>query len=187
MAWNEEIKKELGYCGEQVFIGYNTIFTCPEKVFLSDRVRIDPFCLITTQLKVSSNSHICAHAMLGGGSDQIIFLEGWNVIGYGSKLFTASEDYSGEYGPIAEFWGNNKVNRGNIILEEYAALASDVMVFPSVRLPIGCTIGAKSFVHTNQQLNPWSIYYGNPLKLIKVRHFNKVKEFAKDPNFLKSH
>jgi len=187
MAWNEKIKKELGYCGEQVFIGYNTIFTCPEKVFLSDRVRIDPFCLITTQLKVSSNSHICSHAILGGGSDQIIFLEGWNFIGYGSKLFTASEDYSGEFGPVGEFWGNNKIIRGNIIFNEYSGVASDVFVFPGVQLPVGCTIGAKSLIYTKHKLIPWSVYYGNPPKLIKVRHFNKVKEFAEDPNFLKHH
>ena len=49
-GWNEEIKKTLKYCGENVFIGHNTIFTSPEEVVLHDRVRIDPFCLITTNL-----------------------------------------------------------------------------------------------------------------------------------------
>ena len=49
VGWNEEIKKELKYCGEDVYIGHNTILTCPSEVSLMDRVRIDPFCLITTQ------------------------------------------------------------------------------------------------------------------------------------------
>ena len=40
IGWNEEIKKELGYCGENVFIGHNTLFVDPSKVFLGDNVRI---------------------------------------------------------------------------------------------------------------------------------------------------
>ena len=46
-GWDEEIKKELGYCGKNVYIGKHVIFTNPKKVILHDNVRIDPFCLIT--------------------------------------------------------------------------------------------------------------------------------------------
>ena len=48
IGWNEEIKKELGYCGNNVVIGHNVIFTNPKKVILGDNFRIDQFCLITT-------------------------------------------------------------------------------------------------------------------------------------------
>ena len=81
MGWNEEIKKELKYCGENVFIGYNTIFTNPNEVVLGDNVRIDPFCLITTQLEVGNNVQICSHAVLGGGSKQKITLGNWTFMG----------------------------------------------------------------------------------------------------------
>jgi acetyltransferase-like isoleucine patch superfamily enzyme len=50
IGWNEDIKKELGYCGDNVFIGHNVVFTNPKNVILGDNVRNHPFCLITTAL-----------------------------------------------------------------------------------------------------------------------------------------
>ena len=63
---------------------------------LHDNVRIDPFTLITTSLEVGNYVQICSHVVLGGGSQHKITLGDWTFIGYGSKLFCASEDYSGE-------------------------------------------------------------------------------------------
>jgi len=186
-GWNEDIKKSLGYCGENVYIGHNTIITCPEKVILQDRVRIDPFCLITTQLEVGSNSHICSHAVLGGGSAQKVTLDGWNFIGYGSKLFTASEDYTGEFGAICEFWGSNKIIRGDIRFKEFSGVASDVTVLPDIILPRGCTIGACSMVRTKDKriLKSWNIYVGTPIQYSQGRNSTRVIELAKDKDWLK--
>ena len=50
LGWNEEIKKHLGGCGENVKIAHNVMFTQPQNVFLGDNVRIDPFSLITCKL-----------------------------------------------------------------------------------------------------------------------------------------
>lgn len=184
-GWNEEIKKELGYCGNNVFIGNNVIFTNPKNVFLNDNVRIDPFCLITTALEVGGYTQICSHAVLGGGAQHKITLGNWNFIGYGSKLFCASEDYSGEFGPVNEFWGNNKIFRGDITFKDYSGIASDVIVLPGVTFPEGCTIGASSFVYTKSKLQEWSVYIGNPLKFHKSRNKNNVIDFSKKEDFIK--
>ena len=187
VGWNEEIKKSLGYCGEDVYIGYNTIFTCPEKVHLEDRVRIDPFCLITTRLTAKSNVLICSHTVMIGGDDQAVIFDGWNWTGYGSKLFTASEDYSGEYGSVNEFHGSNKSTRGDIHFKQFSGLASDVMVFPDIIFPRGCAIGAKSLVHTKdkRKLKSWNIYVGSPLKNFGSRNSNRIIELSKDEDWLK--
>ena len=174
VGWNEEIKKELGYCGNNVFIGYNTIFTNPKEVFLHDNVRIDPFCLITTGLDVDSYCQICSHVVIGGGSKHNVTLGQWCFIGYGSKLFCASEDYSGNEGPVNEFWGHNKIFRGDITFKDYSGVASDVMVMPNVTIPEGCTVGAKSFVYTRNILEPWKVFIGNPLEFKKDRNKNNV-------------
>jgi acetyltransferase-like isoleucine patch superfamily enzyme len=185
LGWNDAIKKEFAYCGEQVFVGHNVLFAYPEKVFIEDRVRIDPFTFITTGLKVGSNSFISAFSMLGGGAQHTITLEGWNVVGYGAKLFCASEDYSGEHGPVNEYWGHNEIRRGDITLKKYSVVASDVMVFPGVTVPEGCCVGAKSFIHTKAVLEPWTVMIGNPP--IIHRHRNKAMIIAadNDPTFLK--
>ncbi|MBC8551134.1 MAG: hypothetical protein H8D23_15930 [Candidatus Brocadiales bacterium] len=185
IGWNEDIKKELGSCGENVYIGHNTIFTNPANVHLGDNVRIDPFCLITTALEVDSYAQICSHAVLGGGAQHKITLGKWNFIGYGSKLFCASEDYSGDFGPVNEFWGDNKIFRGDITFQDYAGIASDVMVLPGVTLPEGCTIGAKSFVYTKNELYSWSVMLGNPLKYHKSRNKENIIKFANSEEFLK--
>ena len=185
IGWNEEIKKELGYCGENVFIGHHTIFTNHKKVILHDNVRIDPFCLITTELEVGNYAQICSHAVLGGGAKHKITLGKWNFIVYGSKLFCASEDYSGEFGPVNEFWGDNKIFRGNISFSDYSGIASDVMILPGVTLPEGCTIGAKSFVHTKSELKEWSVFVGNPLKFFKSRFKENVISLANNKDFIK--
>ena len=185
IGWNEDIKKELGYCGNNVYIGHNVVFTNPSEVILHDNVRIDPFTLITAQLEVSSNVQICSHAVLGGGSQHKITLEEWTFIGYGSKLFCASEDYSGDHGPVNEFWGNNKINRGDITFKAFSGIASDVMVLPGVTIPTGCTIGAKSFIHTKNDLTEWSVYIGNPLKLHQSRNKSAVLKAASSPTFIK--
>ena len=183
-SWNEEIKKELGACGENVFIGHNTIITQPQNVYLGDNVRIDPFTLITSKLVVKNYVQICAYAMLGG-SYNTIFLEDWTFIGYGSKLFTNSEDYSGAGGPVNEFWGKGRVYKGDITLNKYAGIASDVMVFPGIEFPEGTCIGAKSLVTRTTQLDPYKVYTGNPLKWFKNRDAMNIQYFANNKEFIK--
>lgn len=186
-GWNEEIKKTLKYCGENVFIGHNTIFTSPEEVVLHDRVRIDPFCLITTKLEAKSNVLICSHTVMIGGSDQSVIFDGWNWTGYGSKIFTASEDYSGEHGGVGEYWGRNKSTRGDVHFKEFSGLATDVIVFPNIIFPRGCAIGARSLVHTKdkKKLKSWNIYLGSPLKHFKSRNSARVIELSKSKDWIK--
>ena len=157
----------------------------PQNIELGDNVRIDPFCLITTALEVGEYAQICSHAVLGGGAQHKITLGKWNFIGYGSKLFCASEDYSGEYGPVNEFWGNNKIFRGDITFKDYSGIASDVIVLPGVTFPEGCTVGASSFVYTKTELREWSVYIGNPLKFHKDRNKENIITLSNDDSFLK--
>lgn len=178
-GWNEEIKKELGGCGEQVYIGHNVIFTNPSEVFLGNKVRIDPFTLVTTALTTGDHCHICAGAVLSGGKAHKITMGNWCFIGYGSKLFCASEDYSGDYGPVMECWNKqNKIFRGNMIFNNYSGLASDVMLMPGAILPEGCLVGAKTFVYSTKNFTPWSVWYGSPPVLQKHRNKDKVIEVA---------
>lgn len=187
MPWNEEIKTTLGVCGRDVFIGLNTMILAPELCAIGNRVRIDPFTLITTALTTEDNVQICSHVVIGGGSVHRVHLGNWTFIGYGSKLFCGSEDYSGDHGPVNDYWGSNKVFHGDITIDNYAGVASDVIVMPGVTIPEGCCIGAKSFVYSSKQLEPWTVYVGNPLRKLKARNEEKVKHLAQSGNFWKFH
>ena len=183
LGWNEAVKSEFKKCGENVFIGHNTVFTNPENVSIGNNVRIDPFCYISAgELEIGDNVQITSHAVLGGRRK--IKLGNWTFIGYGSQLFTVSEDYSGNHGPVNDHWGHNKTYEGDIIFNDYCGIASGVMVMPGVELPIGCTIGAKSFVYTKNKLTPWSIWIGNPLKFHKDRNKENILLKAKEWNYV---
>ena len=59
------------------------------------------------------------------------------------------------------------------------------MVMPGVKIPEGCTIGAKSFVYSKNNLQPWSVWIGNPLNLHKQRNKQKVLSLANSKEFMK--
>lgn len=175
MAWDEAIKKSFKFVGTNVFIGNYCVFTNPSEVVLHDNVRIDPGCVISTQLEIGSYSHICAHAILSGGGQHKIWLTHGCFIGYGSKLFCASEDYSGIGGVVGDFWFENKIERGDIRFNDHSGVASDVIVFPGIALPEGCCIGAKSMVMSKQHLTEWSVWFGVPLKFQRTRFKSAIK------------
>ncbi len=183
IGWNEEIKKKLKYCGENVFIGHQTFFIRPELVSIGNNVRIDPFCYIASELEIGSNVQITTHCVLGGRKK--IKLGNWTFIGYGSKLFTGSEDYSGDFGPVNDFWGNNKVFEGDIEFGDFSGCASDTIIMPGVTLPTGCAIGAKSFVYSSKSLKEWSVFLGSPLAFHKNRNKDTVLNLANDNSFRK--
>lgn len=185
MSWNEEIKKQLKYCGEQVFIADYVKILHPQEVILHDRVRIDPFTLITTQLEVFNNVQICSHVVIGGGKAHKITLNDWTFIGYGSQLFCGSEDYSGKYGPVNDFWGSNKVFHGDITFKKYSGVASQCIVMPGIILPEGCTIGAQSLVFKQSALLEWFVHKGTPCEPYKPRFKDDVYRYSTDLNFLK--
>jgi len=183
-GWDEEVKKTLRSCGSEVFIGHYCVFTAPDLVQFKDRVRIDPFGLFTTELLAHSNVHICSHVVIGGGRSHRVELGEWSFIGYGSKLFCASEDYSGEYGPV-NTWGRNRADEGGIVFERFSGVAADVIVFPAVTFPEGAVVAAKSLVHPKYPLQPWTVHKGVPALPWRLRNREKILEKAADPGFLR--
>lgn len=161
LGWNEDIKKKLGSCGENVYIGHNVMFARPERVFLGNNVRIDPFAYISCGLITEDFVQICAGVTMVGRKD--IHLKGWNFVSYGTKLITGSEDFRGEFGPVNDFWGHNKVYEGDIVIEKYAGVCADVLVMPGVTIPEGTVFGAKSFVGKNHKAKEYELWMGNPL------------------------
>jgi len=159
MTWDTTWPHRLAACGANVRIGHNVVFTSPERVWLGDNVRIDPFTYISGSLTTGDNVQICAGAVLGGRAG--ITLGSWTFVGYGSKLFTASEDY--RY-LVNEYWGACHVDSRPILFGDYAGVASDVIVMPGVTLKDGCRIGAKSFIYRSPE-HGWAIYAGNPPNL----------------------
>jgi len=161
-GWDQSAPGQLRSAGSGVLISHGAFIADPGLVTCGDNVRIDPFVYISGEVHIGSNVQICAGAVLGGSAAGIR-LGNWTFVGYGSKLFTGSEDY--RY-LVNEAWGASHVDRRPIEFKDFAGVASDVIVMPGVTLNRGVRIGAHSFVYRSPP-GMWALYVGNPLRRIK--------------------
>lgn len=160
-GWDQSAPGQFRSAGSGVLVSHGAFIADPGLVTCGDNVRIDPFVYISGEVRIGSNVQICAGAVLGGSAG--IVLGDWTFVGYGSKLFTGSEDY--RY-LVNEAWGASHVDRRPIEFKDFAGVASDVIVMPGVTLNPGVRIGAHSFVYRSP-LGMWAVYMGNPLRRVK--------------------
>ena len=79
----------------------------------------------------------------------------------GVKIYTKINDY-------LFFDGNHKkFILGKIYIKDQAIIGSNSVLIGKCTIGEGATVGALSFVKSD--LKPWSVYAGNPIKLIKDR------------------
>lgn len=139
-----------------------------ENISIGDNVRIDDFAVIiaTGGLEIGSYVQICNFCFLGAKHG--IVLEDFVTLAPGVKMFTASDDYSGE--KLANPTVPNKFTggkSGQVEIKKYSIIGAGSVVLPGCILGEGVSIGALSLVKNN--LEPWGIYAGIPVKRLKER------------------
>jgi acetyltransferase-like isoleucine patch superfamily enzyme len=98
----------------------------------------------------------------------------------GVKLFSASDDYSGEYltGPTLPA-GMTGGSRGKITLRRHVLLGAGTVVLPGCTLDEGAAVGALSLVI--KSLASWGLYAGIPCRLLRPRKKDLLKIIAQVP------
>jgi len=160
LGWNEEIKKELGACGQNVYIGHNVMFARPKEVFLGDNVRIDPFALINCGLVAAGNNQLSSHTIMNGR--KTVHLGKWVGFGYRATVLTGSEDFTGQYGPANDWFGENPSFEEDVIFHDYSNLLTNSLVMPGTKIERGVVIVANSIVTKKDRLMPFYIYGMKP-------------------------
>ena len=95
-------------------------------------------------------------------------MEDFSAISHGTKIYSASDDYSGGYLTNAVIPDKYKnVKRGLVTLKKHSLIGSSSVLLPGVVVGEGTTVGAMSLVSKN--LDDWSVYAGIPAKKIKDR------------------
>jgi len=70
-----------------------SIYDC-EQIEIGDHSRIDDFCVISGKIKIGKYCHITPTCLVAGGAPGIT-LSDFTTIAYGVKIFSQSDDYSG--------------------------------------------------------------------------------------------
>lgn len=156
--------------GNNILIDKNCTIIGLHNISIGSNVRIDAYTTITASeggsLIIGSNIHIAGYCLLAASGG--IIMEDFSAISHGTKIYSASDDYSGGYLTNAVIPDKYKnVKRGLVTLKKHSLIGSSSVLLPGVVVGEGTTVGAMSLVSKN--LDDWSVYTGIPAKKIKDR------------------
>lgn len=167
--YTEDELRNLGlkFYGKDVKLSRYARIYSPDKITIGDNVRIDDFCILSGDITIGSHIHISAYVALYGRMG--IELEDYTGISPMSAIYSAMDDFSGDYliGPIHPEEKTN-VTGGKICLKKYSQVGTHSVIFPNVTIGEGSIVGACSLV--KHSIDDWGIYAGTPVKLIKQRN-----------------
>lgn len=139
-----------------------------ENITLGDFSRIDDFAVVIATGPVTLGRYVSIPNFCFLGGRHGIELQDYVTLAPGVKIFSASDDYSGEWmsGPVVprELTGGP---HGPVVLESHVLVGAGSVVLPAVRVGEGCSIGALSLVR--ESLAPWGVYAGVPARRLRDR------------------
>jgi acetyltransferase-like isoleucine patch superfamily enzyme len=139
-----------------------------ENVSLGDDVRIDDFCIVIATGPVRFGNHVALSAQCYVGGTCGVTLEDFVTFAPGVRLFSASDDYSGEHlcNPTIpkDLVGGA---RGPVTLGRHVIIGANSVVLPDLTVGEGCSVGGLSLV--KRSLEPWGIYAGVPVRRVGAR------------------
>ncbi len=175
--YTEEELQQIGFrhCGRNVLLSRKASIYGADKISIGDNVRIDDFCILSGNVTLGSHIHISAFVALYGANG--IELEDYTGISPRSTIYSAMDDFSGDYliGPIHPVNLTN-VTGGKVLVRSFAQIGANCVVFPNLTIEEGAVIGAMSLV-TKSTL-PWSINTGIPARFLHPRSRKLLELFT---------
>ncbi|EMP55952.1 acetyltransferase [Marinobacter santoriniensis NKSG1] len=172
---SNDIVKSMGFrsLGENVRISDKACIYNADQIEIGDNSRIDDFCVISGRVKIGRFCHITPMCLIAGGEPGV-FLSDFCTLAYGVKVFSQSDDYSGETltnSLIPKKFKNEYF--AEVRLGKHVIVGAGSTVFPGVSVEEGCSVGAMSLVTASTE--PWGIYVGVPVRRIGDRKKNLLK------------
>lgn len=163
--------RDLGFAkvGDNVQIARNCVVAGQENIEIGDNVRIDAFTTIIASggsLKLGDFIHIGTSCLLGcrGGLE----IHGFGGMSHGVKVFTASDDFSGNSMLSCGVPGElSDVRIVPVVIERFCSIGANSVVLPGAHLREGAVLGALSMAV--RPLKAWHIHAGNPARKLMAR------------------
>jgi acetyltransferase-like isoleucine patch superfamily enzyme len=171
------IAKDFLFFGNDVFISELALIKHPNLCKIGNHVAIDNGVTFSTAVDIGDYVHIAPYVCTIGGKTSTITFEDFSFVAAGTKIVAGSEDYTGLglVGPTipAEY---RHIMIKNIIFKRFAGCGVNCSIMPGVTLGEGSILGANSLA--TKDLDPWTIYVGNPAKPVKNRNKDIILEYA---------
>lgn len=161
--------KELGH---NVLISRKASIYSPSKITIGNNVRIDDYCILSGSITLGSHIHVSAYCALYGS--QSIVMEDYTGLSPRCTIFSATDDFSGNYliGPMVDVCFTH-VTGGEVLIKKYSQIGASCVIMPNLVIEEGVVVGSMSFV--NKSLDEWGIYVGVPVKRLKDRSKKLLK------------
>lgn len=153
--------------GKDVKISDKACIYNVEKIEVGDYSRIDDFCVISGNVVIGKYNHITPMCLIAGGEPGVV-LEDFCTLAYGVKIFSQSDDYSGETLTNSLIPKKFKKEQFDpVLLKKHVIVGAGSIILPGVTVQEGCSIGAMTLVTKNTE--SWGIYVGAPARRVKER------------------
>lgn len=175
---SEDQLRSIGFktLGANVKISESATIYNADQISIGDHSRIDDFCVISGLVTIGTKVHVTPQCLLAGGIPGIE-LEDYSTLAYGVKVFTQSDDYSGQTltnSLIPRKYKNEIFKKVNI--GKFSILGAGSTVMPGATIGEGVAVGAMSLVI--KPLEAWGIYAGAPAKFLKPRSKQMLSVYA---------
>lgn len=172
----------------------------PENLVLKNHIIISEFAYLAAGLGtwIGNHIHIAAHSSISGGGYCV--MEDFSGIAAGARLITGSANVGGFNMTSPTLPGEfQDVERSYIHMAKHSAIFTNAVVYPGVTIGEGAIVAVGSVVKDN--LEPWTIYAGNPAKKVAKRPKRNIlnqedllytstnlipSDFSKEIEFVKS-
>lgn len=156
-----------------------TVVIFGDKVKISDKARIDCFCVLSGDIEIGDYVHIaCGVHMFGNEKIKIANFAG---ISGRCALYTASDDFTEGYLNGIAPMEYRKVRSGPIEIEEAAIIGTNSTILPNVKIGRGAAICAHSII--NSDVRPYAILGKG--KIVGYRNQDQLEKFMKEAMSLK--
>lgn len=182
--YSEEELKKIGFgeLGENVKISSKACFYQPGEISIGDGSRIDDFCILIGNIRIGKYVHIAGYSTIHA-SQGSVWIDDFSTLSSRVCIYSASDDYSGQY-MTSPLFGEKYTHIlfSDVKIGKYVVVGTGSTVLPNAIIPDGVAVGAMSLV--KQELQPWGIYAGIPVRRIKEREkglLKLAKEFMGRP------
>ena len=174
----EEYKKNIEVFGPRnaahyKHIGKNVVISplakliCTENISIGDYSVIDDFSFICalSPVNIGKYTHISSFVSIVGEGGMT--LEDHACLTCGVRIITSSADLEGYHGSAKTPKMYRKPIIGHIYISKDAFIGTNAIIMPGVKIGEGAVLAAGAIA--TKDLEPWTVYMGQPAKPVKER------------------